>query len=159
MMTYSGITSLIRLANKNNREFYKLHNISKHLISPGMEDNNQASRPQEEEKLSEKAKKLIDKADEFIEENVDKVMKSDAFTTVAESFDKAGDFIEEKIEDLRQGRIKEKIEELADKAEDQAEESVSKLKDLGKKAAGKAADALEDLAGNLRKKAGDDQKS
>ena len=44
----------------------------------------------EEESLLDKAKKLVDKADDFIEENVDKVIKSKAFESVADTFDKAG---------------------------------------------------------------------
>ncbi|MCU0409320.1 MAG: hypothetical protein MUD02_10270 [Bacteroidales bacterium] len=88
-----------------------------------------------EESLIEKAKKLVDKADDFIEEKAEQVRKSKAYGEVTEAFDKAEDFIEKKVEDLKQKGVKETIADLADKADDKAEEAISKLKDLGKKVA------------------------
>ena len=85
-------------------------------------EENEKNKPvePEEEGLLDKAKKLVDKADDFIEENVEKVKKSKAFESVAESFDKAGDFVEDKIEEIKQGGVKEKLEAFADKAEEQS---------------------------------------
>ncbi len=109
-----------------------------------------------EESLSEKAKKLVDKADDFIEEKAEQVKKSKAYGEVTEAFDKAEDFIEKKVEDLKQKGVKETIADLADKADDKAEEAISKLKDLGKKVAYKTADKLGDLAENIKNKTRDD---
>ena len=112
----------------------------------------------EEEGFLEKAKKLVGKADDFIDENVDKVMKSKAFESVAETFDKAGDFIEEKIEDIKKANVKEKLETLADKAEDKADETLIKAKDLGKKLANETAGKLEEIAENIRSKTKEEKK-
>src|SRR5512133_3587677 len=101
------------------------------------ENENKEPVNPEEESFLDKAKKLVDKADDFIEENVEKVKKSKAFESVAETFDKAGDFVEDKIEDLKKSNVKEKLETLADKAEDKADETISKAKVLGKKLANK----------------------
>jgi hypothetical protein len=124
-----------------------------------MEENvNNGPVGPEEEGLMDKAKKLVDKADDFIEENVEKVKKSKAFESLAESFEKAGGYVEDKIEEIKQGGVKEKLEAVADKAEEKAEETLSRLKDLGKKAADKTADKLEDIAGNIRTMTNKDNK-
>jgi ElaB/YqjD/DUF883 family membrane-anchored ribosome-binding protein len=124
-----------------------------------MEENmkNEPVKP-EEESFLDKAKKLVDKADDFIDENVDKVMKSKAFESVADTFDKAGDFVEDKIEDIKKANLKEKFEALADQAEDKAEETLSKAKVLGKKLADKTAGKLEDIAENIRNKTQEEKK-
>lgn len=109
--------------------------------------------------MLDKAKKLVENADDIIEENVEKLKNSKAFESIAETFDTAGDFIENKIEEIRQGGVKEKPEGLAGKTEDKAEEAFARLKDLGKKVADKAADKLEDIADNIRQKTEPDQKS
>jgi hypothetical protein len=82
-----------------------------------MEENekNEPVKP-EEEGLMDKAKRLIGKADEFIEENVEKVVQSKAFESVAETLDKAGDFVEDKIEDIKKTDLKEKLGTFADEA-------------------------------------------
>lgn len=124
-----------------------------------MEENvkNEQVKP-EEEGLLDKAKKLVNKADDFIEENVEKVIKSKAFESVAESFDKAGDYVEDKIEDIKKANVKEKLETFADKAEDKAEEALSKAKVLGKKLANKAAGKLGDFAENIKNKTKEEEK-
>ncbi|MCU0460887.1 MAG: hypothetical protein MUF36_02545 [Bacteroidales bacterium] len=64
----------------------------------------------EEEGWAEKAKKLIDEADDFIDEKVDKVKKSKAFGEIKDSLDKAEEFgkkvavkAADKLEDLAEG--------------------------------------------------------
>jgi len=123
-----------------------------------MEENKKTdpASPQEESFL-DKAKKLADKADDFLEEKAEKIKKSKAFGSVSEAIDKAEDFVEDKIEDIKKSGAKEKLESFADKAEDKAEGALSKLKEFGKKVAGKTADKLEDIAENLKKKSGEDQ--
>jgi ElaB/YqjD/DUF883 family membrane-anchored ribosome-binding protein len=106
----------------------------------------------EKDSFFDRAKKLVDKADDFIDENVEKVKKSKAFESVTESLDKAGDFVEDKVEEIKKANIKEKLETLADQAEDKAEETLSKAKVLGKKLADKTAGKLEDMAENIRNK-------
>ena len=95
------------------------------------EETKQQPVEPEEEGWAEKAKKLIDKADDFIDENVEKVKKSKAF-----------------------GEIKDSL----DKAEGEAKDTISKAKEFGKKVAAKAADKLDDLAEDIRKKTKDEQK-
>jgi gas vesicle protein len=95
------------------------------------EDTKKEPEKPEEKGWAEKAKKLIDKADDFIDENVDKVKKSKAF-----------------------GKVKETV----DKAEDEAKEKLSKAKEFGKKVAAKTADKLDDLAEDIRNKTKDDKK-
>jgi len=111
----------------------------------------------EDEGLLDKAKKLIDKADDFIEEKVEQVKQSKPFESVAEALDKAGDYVEDKVEDIKNAGIKEKLEAFADKTGDAVEEKVSKAKEAGKKLANKAADKLDDIAENLRKRAKDEK--
>ncbi|MCX6302601.1 MAG: hypothetical protein NTW82_10490 [Bacteroidia bacterium] len=65
----------------------------------------------EEEGLLDKAKKLIGKADDFIDENVEKVIKSKAFESVADAMDKAGDYVEDKVEDIAENIRKKTSEE------------------------------------------------
>ena len=124
-----------------------------------MEDNTK-KEPVEPEKegLFDKARKLADKADDFIDENVEKVKKSKAFESVAGAFDKAGDYIEDKVDDIKNTNFKEKLESFSDKAEEEAKEKLARAKEKGKNIAGKAADKLEDLAEGIRKKAGQDKK-
>jgi hypothetical protein len=43
----------------------------------------------EEESLLDKAKKLVDKADDFLEEKVENVKKSKAFESVSEAMEKS----------------------------------------------------------------------
>ena len=112
----------------------------------------------EEEGLLDKAKKLIGKADDFIDENVEKVIKSKAFESVADAMDKAGDYVEDKVEDVKNVNIKEKLDEFADKAETETKEKLAKAKEYGRKVAGKTADKLEDIAENIRKKTGEEEK-
>ncbi len=112
----------------------------------------------EEKGWAEKAKKLIDKADDFIDEKVDKVKKSKAFTKASEALDKAEDFVEDKVEDIKNANVKEKLNAFGDKAEGEAKEKLAKAKEFGKKVAAKAADKLDDLAENIRKKSQDDKK-
>lgn len=123
-----------------------------------MEDNSKKEpvKPEEEGFLG-KAKKLVDKADDLIDENVEKLKKSKAFESVTGAMDKAGDYIGNKVEEVKQGKIKEKLGAFAGKAEVKAEEEISKAKEAGKKFAGKAADKLEDIADEIRKKTKDDK--
>jgi ElaB/YqjD/DUF883 family membrane-anchored ribosome-binding protein len=112
----------------------------------------------EEKGWAEKAKKLIDKADDFIDENVDKVKKSKAFGKVKETVDKAEDYVEDKVNEVKSGEAKEKLKAFAEKAEVEAKEKLSKAKEFGKKVAAKTADKLDDLAENIRNKSKDDIK-
>ncbi|MGD0340763.1 MAG: hypothetical protein ABSA76_03530 [Bacteroidales bacterium] len=123
-----------------------------------MEDNSKKEpvKP-EDEGLLDKAKKFAEKADDFIDENVEKLKKSKTFESVTGAMDKAGNYVENKVKEAKDGKIKEKLEALADKAEAKAEEEMSKAKVAGKKLAGKAADKLEDIAGEIRKKTKDDK--
>ena len=66
-----------------------------------------------EEGWAEKAKKLIDKADDFIDEKVDKVKNSKAFGEIKESLDKAEEYVDKKIEDIRKTTA-DKLDDLAD---------------------------------------------
>lgn len=112
----------------------------------------------EEEGLLDKAKKLIGKADDFIDENVEKVKKSKAFESVADAMDKAGDYVEDTVEGIKNANVKEKLDAFADKTEAETMEQLAKAKQYGKKIADKAADRLEDLAENIRKKTSEEEK-
>lgn len=74
-----------------------------------------------EEGWAEKAKKLIDKADDFIDGKVDKVKKSKAFGDFKESLDKAEEYVDDKIENIKKT--------TADKLDDLAEGIRKKTKD------------------------------
>ncbi len=124
-----------------------------------MEEN----KPQEpvkpkKENLLDKVKKLFGKADDFVDEKVDDVKKSEAFKKVRETYEKAEDYVEDKIEDIKESGVKEKLEAFADKVEDKTEDTVAKMKEFGKKAAVKTADKLEDIAENIKKRTGDEEK-
>ena len=122
-----------------------------------MEDNSKKEPVEsKDEGFLDKAKKIAEKADDFIDENVEKLKKTKAFESVTGAMDKAGDYVEEKVEEIKQGKMKEKLEAFADKAEVKAEEKLSKAKEAGKKFAGKAADKLEDIADGIRNKTKDD---
>lgn len=121
-----------------------------------MEDNEK--KEPEKESLIDKAKKLADKADDFIDEKVEQMKQSEAFKSVSDALDKAGDFVEDKIEEIKSGETEEKLKAFAGKAEEKAGETLSRAKQAGKKLADQAADKLEDLAENIRKKAGEDKK-
>lgn len=110
------------------------------------------------ESLLDKAKKLFRKADDFVDDKVDDVKKSEAFKKVKETYDKAEDYVEDKIEDIKESGVKEKLEAFADKVEDKTEDTVAKMKEFGKKAAVKTADKLEDIAENIKKKTGGEEK-
>ena len=123
-----------------------------------MEDNSKKEpvKP-EDEGLLDKAKKIAEKADDFIDENVEKLKKSKAFESVTGAMDKAGDYVENKVEEAKQGKLKEKLQAFADKAEDKAAGELSKAKEAGKKFAGKAANKLEDIAEEIRNKTKNDK--
>jgi hypothetical protein len=110
------------------------------------------------ESFLDKAKKLFRKADDFVDDKVDDVKKSEAFKKVKETYDKAEDYVEDKIEDIKESGVKEKLEAFADKVEDKTEDTVAKMKEFGKKAAVKTADKLEDIAENIKKKTGSEEK-
>lgn len=112
----------------------------------------------EKDGLLDKAKKFADKADDFIDENVEKVKQSKAFQSVANAMDKAGEYVEDKVEDIKSGKTEEELKAFAGRAEDKAEETISKAKEKGKKLAAKAADKLENLADKIRKRTGEDNK-
>ena len=77
------------------------------------EETNKVPEKPEEKGWAEKAKKLIDKADDFIDEKVDKVKKSKAFGEFKESLDKAEEYVDDKIEDIKKTTA-EKLEDLAE---------------------------------------------
>jgi ElaB/YqjD/DUF883 family membrane-anchored ribosome-binding protein len=120
-----------------------------------VEENLKKDPTPEKEGLLEKAKKFVEKADDFIDENVEKVKKSDAFGAVSDQFDKAGHFVEEKIGEIKKENLKEKLDTVAGQAEIKAKETLSKAKDLGKEIANKTAGKLEDIADNIRSKTKD----
>lgn len=123
-----------------------------------MEDNSKKEPVEpKEESLLDKAKRLAEKADDFIDENVEKLKKTKAFESVSGAVDKAGDYVEEKVAEVKQGKMKDKLHAFADKAEAKAEEELAKAKEAGKKLADKTAKKLEDLADDLRNKAKDDK--
>jgi len=66
-----------------------------------------------EEGWAEKAKKLIDKADDFIDGKVDKVKKSKAFGEFKESLDKAEEYVDDKIENIKKTTA-DKLDDLAE---------------------------------------------
>jgi len=66
-----------------------------------------------EEGWAEKAKKLIDKADDFIDGKVDKVKKSKAFGDFKESLDKAEEYVDDKIENIKKTTA-DKLDDLAE---------------------------------------------
>jgi hypothetical protein len=112
----------------------------------------------EKESFIDRAKKLVDKADDFIDENVEKVKKSKTFESVTESFGKAEDFVEDKVKDIKETDFKAKFETITDEVEAKAEETLSKAKIAGKTLANKTAGKLEDIAENIRKKVEEDLK-
>jgi len=69
-----------------------------------MEDN-EKKVPEEPEKegLLDKAKKLYEKADDFIDDKVEDLKKTKAFGKVSDALDKAGDFVEDKIDEIKSG--------------------------------------------------------
>jgi hypothetical protein len=137
---------------KDLNMFYKPKNYSME------EEKKQEPVEPKKEGFLDKAKKLVNKADDFIDDKVEDVKKSEAFKKVHDAIDKAEDYVEDKIEDIKESGAKEKLEAFADKTEVKAEETMSKLKQFGKKVAGKAADKLEDIAENLKKKSADENK-
>jgi hypothetical protein len=112
----------------------------------------------EKESFFDRAKKLVNKADDFIDENVEKVKKSKAYESVTESLDKAEEYVEDKVEDIKKTNLKEKIETITGEVETKAEETLSKAKVAGKTLANKTAGKLEDIAENIRKKVEEDLK-
>ena len=106
-----------------------------------------------------KAKKLAEKADDFLDEKMEKVEKSKAYESVSEVLDKAEEFIGDKVDDIHKSSTKEKLETFADKTEDKAKKTFSKLKDLGRKLADKTADKLEDIADNIKERTGEGNKA
>ncbi|MGA1977358.1 MAG: hypothetical protein ABSG89_05810 [Bacteroidales bacterium] len=124
-----------------------------------MENGKQEQEETGKKNFLKKAKKLVSKADDAIDENVEKLKKSKAFEKVTDAMNLAGDYVEEKVESVKQGKLKQKLDEIADKAEDLAGENISKAKVAGKKIAGKAADKLENIAKDIRNKTKDDPKT
>jgi hypothetical protein len=124
-----------------------------YLIFVNMEENEKKEpvKP-EEEGLLDKAKKLIKKADELIDEKVEQMKKSKAFESVSSAADKAGDYVDDKLKEIKTGEAKEKIKAFADKTESEAKEKLSKAKEFGKKVADKVADKLDDIADDIRNK-------
>jgi len=122
------------------------------------QEKDKAGKP-EKESLLDKAKKIVDKADDFLDEKIEQAKKSETFDKVSDAIEKAEDFVGEKIEEFKKSETREKIESLADKAEDKADDAISKLKEFGKKVAGKTADTLDDIADNLRKKSSEEDNS
>jgi ElaB/YqjD/DUF883 family membrane-anchored ribosome-binding protein len=80
-----------------------------------------------------KSKDLADKAEDYLEETVEKVKRSDAFGKISGLFDKVENFMEEKSEEFHSGEMGAKFETLKDKAEDQAGEILKKVREAGSK--------------------------
>lgn len=135
------------------------YRIAEYLKNKTMEEETKKDpgKP-EKDGLLDKAKKFADKADDFIDENVEKVKQSKAFQSVANAMNKAGEYVEDKVEDIKSGKTEEELKAFAGRAEDKAEETISKAKEKGKKLAAKAADKLENLADKIRKRTGEDNR-
>ena len=95
-------------------------------------------------KIIEKAKEFADKAEDMMEDTVEKIRNS-------ETFKKAENFIEEKMDELEESNISEKLKKFADQIEDKAEDLLEKAKVQGKKIADKADDLADDVADRFRR--------
>lgn len=106
------------------------------------------TNPQAEEKkddLMSKAKEVADKAEDFIEDSVEKIKNSGTFGKIAGFFDKVEDFIDEKVDQVKESGIIDKIEDYAEKAEDKAEAAFKKAKEAGTIISSKFKEAVDEI--------------
>jgi len=94
-----------------------------------------------------KTKDFADKAEDYFEETVDKVKRSDAFGKISGLFDKVENFMEEKSEEFQSGEMGAKFETFKDKAEDQAGEILKKVKETSRKIGDKVDESIESFKG------------
>ena len=152
---FNNLLSLRAVIKNLAKIFYKILIFNFNQME---EKTNQEPVQPEKESFLDKAKKLFRKADDFVDDKVDDVKKSEAFKKAKVAYDKAEDFVEDKIEDIKESGVKEKLEAFADRVEDKTENAVGKMKEFSKKVADKTADKLEDIAENIKKKTAEEDK-
>jgi ElaB/YqjD/DUF883 family membrane-anchored ribosome-binding protein len=104
------------------------------------------------DELIDKTKAFADKAEDFLEENVEKVKKSETYGKASEMVDKAGDYVEGKIEEFQKGEMGAKFDAFKEKAEDKAEDLYSKAKSAMNKMADDVEDAIDSVKEKIAKK-------
>jgi hypothetical protein len=104
------------------------------------------------DELIDKTKAFADKAEDFLEENVEKVKKSETFGKATEMVDKAGDYVEGKVEEFQKGEMGAKFDAFKEKAEDKAADLFSKAKSTMNKMADDVEDAIDSVKEKIAKK-------
>lgn len=97
--------------------------------------------------LMGKGKDFVDKAEDCLEETVEKVKHSDAFGKIAGLFDKVEDFMENKSEEFHKGEMGAKFETFKEKTEDQAGELLRKVKEAGRKIGDQVDETIDSFKG------------
>lgn len=110
-----------------------------------MEENKTVQPEEKKDDLGSKAKEVVNKAEDLIEDSVEKIKSSETFGKIAGFFDKVEDFIEKKVDEVKESGIIDKIEDFAEKAEDKAGEALKKAKDAGAVISNKFKEAVEEI--------------
>ena len=103
---------------------------------------------EKKENWLDKAKKLADKAEDLIEDQVEKLKKSKVVDKVEDLVEKAGDFVEDKIDDFKKSDIPGKIDDFSEKVEKKASGVIKKAGEIGDKVSEK----IEEFGEKLIKK-------
>ena len=99
------------------------------------------------EDLIGKGKEFADRAEDFIQDTVNKFKTSETFAKISGAFDKVGGLIEEKAQEFQSGRMGARFETLKDETETNADEMIRKVKEASLKIGDQVEDAIDSLKG------------
>lgn len=104
------------------------------------------------EDFYDKLKRLAEKTEDIIDEQVEKLKKSGVIDDIEKSIDKAGDYIENKIEEFKKSDIPDKVDDFVEKTEVKVKEVIKKAGVVGDKISDKIEDVVDNLQGRSKSK-------
>ena len=113
---------------------------------------NNFTMTEKKEDFFDKFKKFAEKAENMIDEQVDKLQKSGVIDKISDYVDKAGDFAEEKIDQFKKSEYPGKIDNVVKKTEQKAQEVIKKAEDIGEKISDKVEDFIDDINARTNQK-------
>ncbi|MFA4864976.1 MAG: hypothetical protein WC605_14550, partial [Bacteroidales bacterium] len=105
-----------------------------------------------EKGLFNKAKTLLNKADDYVEDKVKQVRKSKAFGAAKGTLKNVESYVEGAMDDYEKSGTRKKIDKALVKAEKKAVRAFKKVEKLRKKIASKAEDRLDKITGKTKSK-------
>lgn len=106
-----------------------------------------------------KVSRLAEKAEDYIETEVEKIRESKALEKIESYIDKTGDYVEEKIEDFKNSDIPDKVDDFIEKTEKKTGEAFKKAQVVSDKVSDKIEEVFEKIKDRTSKNPNTENKS